>query len=173
MTFQRAFIERDDFDGTAEAVELPVRERRQPILLPAEYVPCIDDFLTLRIMADQVEEAGNTWLARLLRWTANEWEWRRGLQRAECQAGLQVWARYGSAGWSPAFIEAVGPIHVRVRIVTGSRRHGQRAWWDLVPMYCSAGDRRKKPKPRKGYGCQVNAELAGALAGRGPPAGSG
>jgi hypothetical protein len=84
------------------------------IVLPAQFLPCIDDHLTLRVMADWCEEHNDPQTARHLRWTANEWEWRRGMRRADVVEGMDVWARFWNQGWSRAVVTAVTPRTIKV-----------------------------------------------------------
>lgn len=126
--------------------------------LTPQFLPCVDDHELLSVMADHMEEQGEGAIVSMLRWTAREWEWGRGLRREQCIVGLPVWARFGSQGWSRGTIASVTARHITVAI---DRRMAKRAWWDLV----SASRPRSKPKPRRGYGSSTNAKLAAALTG--------
>lgn len=143
------------------------------------FLPCTEDYQTLRVMSDICEEQGELSLAKHLRWTANEWEWKRGLLRRECKPNRSVWARYSSQGWSRATIIGVTDTHVAVEFPhrdnwtsNGKYQQAKRAWWDLEPRGESwlweDRSRRKaiaKPQPRKGYGTGKNAKLAAFLTG--------
>lgn len=139
------------------------------IYVPVEWTPLVDDAARLMMLADWFDERACDYMAKLCRWTANEWTWARGLKRADCLVGLEVWARYGSQGWSRGVIDSVGPKQVIVRFPyrhNGMSR-GARAWWDLVPRLhrLSRGRAVPKPKPRRGYTLGTNASFAGCLMG--------
>lgn len=141
------------------------------IQLPPDLLPCIDDYQRLRVIADWVGERGDVELEKHLRWTAHEWGQYHGLKRRDVEAGMEVFARFSSSGWSRALVAQVTPRKIVVEFPHRRARawtaHGiqraERAWWDLEPRGEWQGTRYKKPKPRKGYGTQKNAALAAAL----------
>lgn len=138
------------------------RDMTNQVYIPDGWSPLVDEPDRLMILADWFGERGDTYMARLCRWTSNEWLWGRGLPRKSCEPEMEVWARFGRLGWSRAVIDTVGPRQISVRF---PHRHrdgsgGYRAWWDLIPRI-----KGKKPKPRKGYGVTANASFAAALMG--------
>lgn len=158
----------------------PIIKQEICIELPKEFLPCIDDWETLRVMADYVDDRGNLPLANLLRWTANEWEWHRGLMRRDCVDRCPIWMRV-PGGWSPGNVFAVGKENIvaeyelRTKLINvGSFDITEKitvdyAWWDLTLRTRETergGFTRQKPKPRKGYKCATNASLAAALCGK-------
>lgn len=140
------------------------------IILPAEFLPCIDDWQSYRVMSDWCEEAGSLYTARLLRWVANDTEWGYGLRRHQCQVGEHVWARWGlgrTPGWTPCVIYSVTATEIHVephnrRSWSVKPELSHRAWWDLTPR----GRERSKPQVRKcPYWHTTMAKLARALCG--------
>ena len=132
------------------------------------------DCVVLRVAADWYEERGS-WMAPYLRWTANEFEWNRGLHpscsSAEHAAGY-CWARFSRQGWSKGIILSRALGVYRIEFVTRRPRNwttrdmqvGHRAWWDVERR----GSRQQpangnKPEPRKGYSTTLNVQLARKL----------
>ena len=175
MNVQNALFDHAQKTGVLTAPDEP---DERIIELPRDFLPCVSDYESLRIMADYVDESGNAWLGKLLRWTANEWEWRARYRPLVTDAAnkLEVWARwYG--GWTRGWTESVDGLLVTLRLDWRLRRRidalgiyedrvefRQFAWWDLHPRQSRAdGQSWKKPKPRKGYKLATNIELARKL----------
>lgn len=140
-------------------------------MIPAELLPCIDDWDKLRVIADWLDDHGEADLAQCCRWTANEWSGNRGLRRFMVQNGMAVWARYACTGWSAAHVVKLTPQIIEVEFLarrgtpTGNYQRGYRAWWDLEPRGWWNDNQWAKPKKRNGYGVTQNAELARMLCG--------
>ena len=135
--------------------------------IPAVFLPCVDDWAKLRVIADLLEEQGNPDLAKQCRWTANEWQANRGLRRKDVQEGMEVWARYSNQGWTAGYVARVTPQRIVLDFPRRRWGHnGTRAWWDLEPRNRWNGHQWEKPKPRKGYGTGKNTALASMLCGK-------
>lgn len=140
------------------------------IALPQAFLPCVSDHETLRVMADMVDEAGNSDLAGLLRWTANAWKWGHGMSLESAKHAAmnsqEVWVRFHHFGWSRGSLtwNNDGSLYAVMRHWRASQGIGNVipiAWWDVEQGTTNA----HKPKPRKGYTNGTNAELALKLAG--------
>jgi hypothetical protein len=153
------------------------------LILPPEFLPCIDDAPKLRAMADYIVDTTHGWqdcplndderefLGRLLNWTADEWDSPLTLRRCDVVVGQRYRLRWKSGG--EVWAEDQGYRHVGVvevdekygqvqTIRTGGRwpymaqARKPFAWWDLT-LYRKG---EKKPKPRRGFATETNADLA-------------
>lgn len=158
-------------DQSNDFAPAPRRKAKKIVIaLPQEFLPCVSDHETLRVMADLVDEAGNGDLAGLLRWTANAWKWGHGMSLEACRfaahEGNEVWIRFHHFGWSRGHL-SLGPDDMPYAVMSNWRASRgivnaiPIAWWDVEQGTTNA----RKPKPRKGYTNGTNSELAWKLAG--------